>query len=150
MQVRECRYWSTFDEILRFLREKEEDHKVRVIFQQLGVMGKRTVGKSHYPPEVISRAFEYMCTSRALYQRLTRDFQLPSVSTLTKITSKVNNVDELKFIQSIFKGLPDYQRRSVILCDEVYIKSALSYHGGSIMKTPRSSRGQNENRKSIC
>ena len=46
------------------------------------------VGKPIYAPEVIMRAFEYFATSRALYGKLTEDYQLPSMRTLTRITSK--------------------------------------------------------------
>ena len=50
------------------------------------------VGEKKYAPETIARAFEYFCTSRSLYARLRDDFELPSITMLTNITSKVGNV----------------------------------------------------------
>ena len=34
------------------------------------------------------KSFEYFATSRELYGKLTKDYQLPSICTLTRITSK--------------------------------------------------------------
>ena len=78
-----------------------------------------------------TRAFEYFATSRSLYSRLQQDFQLPSIRTLTRIKSKVRKVAETEFLASIFKNLSPCQRRCIvlILCDEIYIKIALTYHG---------------------
>ena len=75
---------------------------------------------------------QYFATSRALYSRLRKDFQLPSISTLTKITSKVKNIDEQKFLLRVFKNLPHHQKQCIVIWNEMYIKSALTYHGGTI------------------
>ena len=64
-----------------------------------------------------------------MYSQLQQDFQLPSICTLTRITSKVEKVAEKKFLASIFKNLSPCQRQCVILWDEIYIKPALTYHG---------------------
>ena len=58
-------------------------------------MATVVVGKPIYAPEVITRAFEYFATFRALYGKLTEDYQLPS--TLTRITSKCASQDDMKF-----------------------------------------------------
>ena len=85
-----------------------------------------------YFTEMTARAFEYFSTSKALYLRIAQDYQVPSIRTLTRMTSKVSKVDETKFLLDIFCKLPASQRKCVILWDEIYIKSPLTYHGGTI------------------
>ena len=55
-----------------------------------------------YGPEIIVRALEYFAIPQCLYNRLGRDYQLPSVSTLTQITSKVSKVSENTFLEKRF------------------------------------------------
>ena len=57
------------------------------------------VGEKKYSVEMFIRAFEYFALSRATYNRLRRDFQLPSISALTRITSKVKNTDDNSYIK---------------------------------------------------
>ena len=95
-------------------------------------MVPQTVGKKLYTPEVIIRAFEYFATSHCLYNKLRQDFQLPSIRTLTCITSKVSNLDESSFVKTIVAGLPDNQKLCILLQDEVYVKKAMLYHGGQL------------------
>ena len=59
------------------------------------------VGEKNYSLEMFIRAFEYFALSRATYNRLRRDFQLPSISTLTHITSKVKNTDDNSHIHKV-------------------------------------------------
>ena len=131
-RIRVCKFWSTLEEIINFLRNKEESHKTQIIFEQLGAMGKSTVGNVVYSPEIICRAFEYLATSRALYHKLVTDYQLPGIRTLTRITSKVGRVEDITFLRSVLDNVPVWQRRCLLLWDEVYVKSALTYHGGTL------------------
>ena len=85
-----------------------------------------------YPTEMITRCFEYFAISRAVYSRLCKDYQLPSVRTLTRITSKFSSFTDTQFISKFFGKLPKLKRKCVILIDEVYVKAGLRYHGGSI------------------
>ena len=72
-------------------------------------------------------------TSRCRYLQLRDDFQLPSRSYLIAITSKVKTIEDFSFFQSIFSNWADpRQKDCVLILDEVYIKSTLQYHGGSI------------------
>lgn len=95
-------------------------------------MGTPVVGKPVYSPETIIRAFEYFTTSRALYQRLRIDFQLPSVQTLTRITSKVAKLDEETFSKAVFQNLEERQNLCVVLQDKVYVNKMILYHGGQV------------------
>ena len=84
-----------------------------------------------YAPEMIARAFEYFASSRSLYRRLRDDFELPSISLLTKLTSKVGNLEDNEFLHSYFEHCTDLRQRNVIIIiDEIYVKPQLSYQGG--------------------
>ena len=95
-------------------------------------MNSSNIHEQKYPPEVIVRAFEYFARSRSLYNQLRNDFQLPSVATLTRITSKVSNIDDNAFISSVFSKLNSGQKHCILLLDEVYVKPMLTYHGGKL------------------
>ena len=81
---------------------------------------------------MIIRAFSYFATSRALYSQLRADFQLPSIRTLTQITSKVSKIDERKHIDLALRNSNDDQKSCLIFHDEIYVKKMLLYHGGTI------------------
>ena len=82
---------------------------------------------------MIARAFEYFATSRSLYTRLRDDFELTSISLLTKLTSKVGNVGDNEFPQSYFQHCTDPRQRNVVLIiNEIYVKPQLSYQGGHV------------------
>ena len=85
-------------------------------------MSAKTSGTKIYDPEIVIRAFEYFATSRSLYNRLRVDYQLPSVSTLTRITSKVSKFFETTFLHGVFKCLKENQKLCVLMHDEIYVK----------------------------
>ena len=130
--IHHCKTWSTFLEIIRFLSNKQKSHKTQILLEQSSITNRRAGQQKLYSLETTTRAFEYYATSRALYSRLREDFQLPSIRTLQRITSKVANVDEHKFLLNVFKNLPDHQKQCILIWDEMYVKSAITYHGGSI------------------
>ena len=123
--------WSALEEMVRHLSSCGEDNKKRVIHEHLSSMSK-TVGEKVYGPEMVIRAFEYFATSRALYVRLRRDYQLPAVSTISRITSKVSKIADLPFLKQVFGTTTDEQKFCVLLHDEVYVKKMLLYHGGTV------------------
>ena len=63
--------------------------KKNVILQHISSIKPKLIGKKIYTPEMIIRAFVYFGTSRALYQWLKIDYRIPSVKTLTRITTKI-------------------------------------------------------------
>ena len=52
---------------------------------------------------------------RTLYNRLRNDFQLPSLATLGRMTSKVSKLNEKSFLLSIFNTLNTSQKGCLIL-----------------------------------
>ena len=59
------------------------------------------VGEKKYESEIIIRSFEYFAMSRALYNRLRDDYQLPGVTTLTRLTSKTNKIDDTAMMKNV-------------------------------------------------
>ena len=131
-RINKLEKWSALEENIRFLNCLELDNKKQVIQQQLQAMRTQEVGKHLYSTEIIMRGFRYFATSRCLYHRLREDFQLPSVRTLTRITSKVSKMDETSFSTSVFRSLEEKQKECVLLQDEVYVKKMMLYHGGQV------------------
>ena len=107
-------------------------HKKRIFFDQLFMTDEKGGNEKLYSPEMATRAFEYFATYRSVYSRLQQDFQLPRICTLTRITSKVRKVAETEFLSSIFKNLSPCQRLCIVLWNKIYIKPALTYHGGKL------------------
>ena len=68
-------------------------------------MGLTYVGEKKYSDETIIRAFEYFALSRSAYNRLREDYGFPSVHTITRITSRVNKLDDNLYIQKVFQNL---------------------------------------------
>ena len=97
-------------------------------------MSSITIGKKKYSTETIVRAFEYFAISRSLYERLREDYELPSISLLTKLTSKLDSaMDDIEFLNSVFSKLEnEMQKKCMLLIKEVYVKSSLTYHAGSV------------------
>ena len=81
-----------------------------------------TVGKRMYSQELTVRTFQYFATSRSLYNQLRIDYQLPSIKTLTRITSKVSALIETYFMRSVFNTLKENQKQCVIMQNEIYVK----------------------------
>ena len=124
--------WSALEEIVRYLHTYEESEKVKIIHQQMQVSGVSRGNRKFYTPEFLFRAFSYYAVSRSLYERLKKDYQLPSVSTLARITSSPTKSSSSEFLKTVFEGTENERKPCVPLHDEVYIKKSLQYHGGEI------------------
>ncbi|XP_065644326.1 uncharacterized protein LOC136075356 [Hydra vulgaris] len=125
--------FSHIQEALRFLNCCEITPKKEVVYQQILSMNKTCIGGKKYPIETIVRAFEYFSLSRSAYNRIREDFELPSLRTLGRITSKCKSLDDTTYIRHIFSNLrDDRQKTCILLLDEVYVKPMLQYHGGIV------------------
>ena len=124
--------WSCLEEALRYLSLRDIDDKTEMLQEQFKAMRATPIGKKLYSPEIIIRAFEYFCTSRALYTKLRQDYAFPSIRTLTRITSKVGKLDECCFLKNVFENLTECKKLCALMFDEVYVKKALLFHGGSV------------------
>ena len=88
--------WSKFKEIIRYLNSMAFDYKKIILSQQFLAMAPKMVGIK-YSSDIVIHAFGYYATSRTLYNRLRDNFQLPSLATLGRITSKVSKLNEKIF-----------------------------------------------------
>ena len=96
-------------------------------------MGCTKVGEKKYEPATLVRAFEYFALSRTSYRQLCDDIELPSISTLTRLTSAIKNIDDNDYLYSMFFCLRELRKKNcILLLDEVYVKSTLQYHGGTV------------------
>lgn len=124
--------WTALEEAVMFLHRHEESAKVQVLHQQIALMAPVKVGTRLYNAETVVKAFDFFVTSRALYSKLRNEYKLPSIRTLTRITSSISKQEDSAFLEGIFKSLIPEQRICVLLHDEVYIKKTLTYHGGTV------------------
>ena len=74
---------SLIEEAIIFLKTFEIN---RTILNQISLLALIAIGNRKYNNETIVQAFEYFVTSRSGYSKFQRDFELPSVSTLTRFT----------------------------------------------------------------
>ena len=82
-----CNRWSTIDEALRFFDSCEIDKKKDVLMQQTDAMSRsNSMHEQKYTPEVLVQGFEYFEKSRSPYKPLRNDYELPSISALTRLT----------------------------------------------------------------
>ena len=89
-----------------------------------------SIHEQKYTPEMIVRGSEYFAKSRSCYKLLRNDYELPSISTLRRLISKVSNIEGSSFVRSVFQSLnDDGQNNYILLIDEVYVKPMLLYHG---------------------
>ena len=130
--ITKLKRWSTFDEILRFLQDKEVSHKKKILIEQHTAMDARNVGQVKYTHEMMTRAFEYYADSRSSYSKFAQDYELPCVRTLQRITSRFGKYDESKFLNGVFSNLDNRQRKCVLMLDEIYAKAALLLHGSTM------------------
>ena len=124
--------WSQLDEAIRFLKNIVFSRKETVLHEQAAAMGIKGVGERKFSNSAIVQAFGYFALSRTSYNRLRQDFELPSIATLTRMTSSTKQYDDIGYYSQVFENLPDRQKNCIVLVDEVYVKSMLQYHGGEV------------------
>ena len=131
-RIKKLQHLSSIEEALAFLNSCELDNKKNVLLEQVAAMCPIPVGNKKYSMETIVRSFEYFALSRSLYSRLRDDYELPSIVTLTRLTSKVSNIDDSVVLKNVLSNVTRGQKSFIVLIDEVYVKPALRYHGGSV------------------
>ena len=94
---------SPIEEAIRFLKNLEITRKQTTFVNQIFLLAPITIDNHKYKNETIVQAFEYFVTSRLGYSKFRRDFKLPSVSTSTRLTSKVKKLKKFSFSQYLFK-----------------------------------------------
>ena len=83
----------------------------------------------NYSTETLVCSFQYFALSRAAFNRLREDFELPSVRALTRLTSKVKTTDNSSYIKHDVTNLNEKKQKiCLLLLDEVYEKATFQYH----------------------
>ena len=133
LSIKKINRQSLIEEAIRFLKNLEINRKQKTILNPISLLAPIAIGNRKYNNETIVQAFEYFVTSRSGYSKFWRDFELPSVYTLTRLTSKVKKLEDSQFFHSIFSNLSeDREKIGALLIDEVCVKSALEYQGGQV------------------
>ena len=84
--------WSRIDVALNYFNHKDITQYERVLQEHIiDAMKPIRVGKKLYRPEILVRALDYFATSRCTYEKLRHDYKLPSVKTMSNLTSKEIN-----------------------------------------------------------
>ena len=110
--------WSLLEEAINYLSKVETSHKNEVLNDYRDAMSSASsVGSTVYSPATLIRAFEYFSCSKASYELFRRDHHLPSVRILTRITSKINNLQSFHFVRTVL---------------DFYVKPSLCDHGGKV------------------
>lgn len=117
--------------------DSEQFRKVDLIIEQLRLLLQKKHGRQ-YSPELTLFAYMIMASSSAAYNVLVQEniLSLPSVSTLKKITRKVDsatNVDNAAYLQLRVSKLPEYERTVILIIDEIYVSKRIEYAGGDVM-----------------
>ena len=97
--------WSLLDEAVRLLKNHSSTRKETVLHEQVSAMGFKSVGERKFSNATIVRAFGYFALSRTAYNRLRQDFDLPSITTLTRMTSSTKRYDDAAFYSKVFSNL---------------------------------------------
>ena len=133
LRVTKLTDWGHIIECIRYLDTHQPSHKTNVMLDNIESMSRiQKVGQTVYSMATMMRSFEYFATSRASYKKLLWNFQLPGITTLTKLTSKACALPDLDFVNKILNSLPEKQKECIILVDEVHVKPCLLYHGGKL------------------
>src|ERR1700729_2267765 len=109
--IKDINCWSGFDEVLRFVKTEEEcpDKKMDFVTRTVNLLNSPKNTRV-YSAEDLLHALSWYLVSRALYIQMRDYLQLPSVSTLKKITSIAKNMHDEVLFTSIFSGLKEMQK----------------------------------------
>ena len=94
--------WSQIEETVRFKKIFTSSQKQNILHEQVATMGFKSICERKYSNATIVRAFCYFALSKTAYRRFCQDFELPSISTLTRLISSAKSYDDVLF-QNIFK-----------------------------------------------
>ena len=99
--------WSQIEEAVRFLKNFASSQKQNILHEQAATMGFKGIGERKYSNVTIVRAFCYFALSRTACRRFFQDFELPSISTLTRLTSSAKKYHDVTYYSKIFLNLTD-------------------------------------------
>jgi len=123
---------TQLEELQKIIKtDGEKDRKQDFLCRQVELMN---VAKNTrvYDSADLCQALSWCARSRALYSEIRECLQLPSVSTIKKMTRIVKNTEDNTFFKTPFDGKPECERGCVLIVDEIYVKASISFRGGVI------------------
>jgi len=110
--------------------------KISFIVEQLDLLTKHKFGR-HYSPQLTILSYIIQSASSAAYTTL-RDEDvlcLPSISTLRKVTRRVNEdhgLDSSAYLTLRVSKLNEHERNVVLMIDEIYVAKRVEYSAGEV------------------
>ena len=116
--------------------QSDEYRKISFIIEQLRLLLKQKQGR-HYSPQLTVMAYRLNAASAAAYNLLQDEniLCLPSKSTLTKITRRLNSnsgLDNSAYLKLRVSKLNEFDRHVILMIDEIYIAKRVEYCGGEL------------------
>jgi len=106
-----------------------DDKKLTFLCRAVVLMNSKPNSRI-YSINDLTLAFTWYAKSRALYTLLRDHLQLPSVSTLRRITGISKNVQDSDVFMKFFNSADLRSRGCILISDEIYVKSSITYRGG--------------------
>ena len=89
--------------------------KQNILHEQAALMDFKNVDERKYSNATIVRAFCYFALSRTAYRRFGENFELPSISTLIRLTSFSKSYDDVAYYFKLLLNLTDQQKTCILL-----------------------------------
>ena len=112
--------------------ERSNDRKELFIQRQVELMNWHVKpGVRKYSDDDLCKAFVWQATSRALYNTLRLDIELPCKDLLRRITTLARQTEDEEFFRQFFTKLVmmGLSTGCIIIVDEIYVKASIIYSG---------------------
>jgi len=116
--------------------QNPKHRKLSFIVEQLQLLMKHKFSLK-YSPQLIIMCFMVYAASRAAYTVLREEniLEIPSISTLRKVTRRVNvseGLDNSSYLKLRVSKLNAFERVVILMIDEIYIAKRVEYSGGEM------------------
>ena len=95
-------------------------------------LGNKPRNSEVYTIKDLTLAFSWYVRSRSLYIQLRKHMILPSLTTLRRITRIAKNTADETLYTKMFKNMEERDKACILIVDEVYVKSGITYSGGQV------------------
>ena len=99
----------------KILKNFTSSQKHNILHEQAASMDFKNVNERKYSNATIVRAFCYFALSRTAYRRFGENFELPSISTLIRLTSFSKSYDNVAYYSKLLLNLTDQQKTCILL-----------------------------------
>ena len=121
---------------MHILAPSDKRLPMHVLHEQTILLDVKQVEERKYSHSTIVRVFMYfslIAIAQTSCDRFRNDFELPRITTLTRLTSATKRYDEVAYYTRRFSNLPNEQRTCVLPLTEIYVKCLLQYHGDEVL-----------------